>query len=83
MVKESWNSEVSGNPMWILQSKLKALSRKLTKWSREDICDINEAVNNWEAKLQYLENRDIEDNTEESREEINRAHAEYIRWLKI
>ena len=30
VVKESWNSEVSGNSMWILQSKLKALSRKLT-----------------------------------------------------
>ncbi|XP_070027770.1 uncharacterized protein [Nicotiana sylvestris] len=83
VVKERWNLEVSDNPVWILQSKLKALSRKLTKWSREDIGDINEAVNNWKAKLQYLEDRDIEDNTEESREEINRAHAEYIRWLSI
>ncbi|XP_075088349.1 uncharacterized protein LOC142170355 [Nicotiana tabacum] len=83
VVKESWNSEVSGNSMWILQSKLKALSRKLTQWSKEDIGDINEAVNNWEVKLQYLEDKDIENNIEESREEMNRAHVEYIRWLNV
>nr|XP_009780673.1 PREDICTED: uncharacterized protein LOC104229689 [Nicotiana sylvestris] len=67
----------------LLMKNLNVNLRKLTKWSREVISDINEAVNNWEVKLQYFDDSDIEDNTKKSREEINRAHAEYIRWLSI
>ncbi|OIT39211.1 hypothetical protein A4A49_28977 [Nicotiana attenuata] len=81
IVKESWNTEVIGNPMWILQSKLKALSKKLSQWSRKEIGDINDAVTNWEDKIQELEDIDIEDNSEKSREDVNMAHAHYIRWL--
>nr|XP_016458753.1 PREDICTED: uncharacterized protein LOC107782383 [Nicotiana tabacum] len=72
-----------GNPMWILQSKLKALSKRLSQWSRKDIVDINEVVINWDEKLQYLEDKDIEDNTEQSREKVNKAHDKYIRCLSI
>ncbi|XP_009788948.1 uncharacterized protein [Nicotiana sylvestris] len=51
IVRESWSTEVSGNPIWILQSKLKALSKRLSQWSRKEIGDINDAVINWEDKL--------------------------------
>lgn len=69
--------------MWILQYKLKALSKRFSQWSRNDIGDINEAVINWKDKLQELEDIDVENNSEKSREYINKAHAQYIRWLSL
>lgn len=42
---------------------------------------INDHVNCWEAKMQILEELDITHNTEQGREELNRAHSEYTRWL--
>ncbi|XP_070014522.1 uncharacterized protein [Nicotiana sylvestris] len=83
IVKESWSTEVTGNPMWILQSKLKTLSKRLSQWSRKEIGDINDAVINWEDKLQELVDVDIEENSKKSREEVNRAHAQYIKWLNL
>ncbi|XP_070003283.1 uncharacterized protein [Nicotiana sylvestris] len=67
IVKETWNTEVTGNPMWILQNKLKALSKRLSQWFRNEVGDINEAVVNWEDKLQELEDIDIEDNSKKWR----------------
>lgn len=72
-----------GNPMWILQSKLKALSKRLSQWSRNDVWDIIEALISWEERLQDLEDIDIENNSEKSREDVNKAHAQYIRWLSF
>ncbi|XP_075096375.1 uncharacterized protein LOC142174474 [Nicotiana tabacum] len=37
IVKEVWESNIIGNHIWILQSKLKLLSRRLSQWSREEI----------------------------------------------
>ncbi|XP_009772930.1 uncharacterized protein [Nicotiana sylvestris] len=82
-IRHLTRTEVVGNPMWILQSKLKALSKRLSQWSRYEIGDINEAVTNWEDKLQELKDIDIEDNSEKSREDVNMAHAQYIRWLSL
>lgn len=42
---------------------------------------INDHVNCWEAKMQILEELDITHNTEQGREELNRAQSEYARWL--
>lgn len=43
----------------------------------------HEVVINWEDNLQYLEEIDIETNSEQSREDVNRAHAEYTRWMSL
>ncbi|XP_075098919.1 uncharacterized protein LOC142175818 [Nicotiana tabacum] len=50
--------QISGNPMWRLQSKLKLLTRRLSEWSREFVKDINEHVANWEAEMHALEEDD-------------------------
>lgn len=59
------------------------LNRYLSKGSREKIGDIYEQFNNWEAKVQQLEELDLYQNTEDSREELNKAHVEYIKWLYV
>lgn len=69
--------------MWILQSKLKNLSNRLRKWSRQEIGNINDQVSRWEDKIQLLENIDIDINSEDSRADANKAHAEYIKWLSM
>ncbi|XP_016513333.1 uncharacterized protein LOC107830320 [Nicotiana tabacum] len=75
--------KVSGNAMWRLKSKLQTLSRKLGQWSRESIGDIYEQLNSWESKVQQLEELDLQQNTEDSREELNKAHAEYVKWMGL
>lgn len=69
--------------MWRLQSKLKLPIRSLFQWSREDISDIHEQTLKWEEKIQSLEELEITNNTEAAREETNKAHTEYIRWLNM
>ncbi|KAK6796465.1 hypothetical protein RDI58_004166 [Solanum bulbocastanum] len=60
IVKETWDTNIDGNPMWVLQSKLKLLSRRLSLWSRERIGDVHENASKWENKLQTLEELDIQ-----------------------
>ncbi|KAK4722554.1 hypothetical protein R3W88_012787 [Solanum pinnatisectum] len=79
-VQNSWNMNVTGNAMWKFQCKLKVLSKNLSKWSRETIGDIHEQVNKWETKVQLLEELDTLNNNEQSREDLNREHAEYVKW---
>ncbi|XP_019244344.1 PREDICTED: uncharacterized protein LOC109224213 [Nicotiana attenuata] len=83
IVKEVWNVNITGNSMWILQSKLNNLSNMLSKWSRQEIGDINDQESRWEDKIQLLENIDIDINSEDSRADVNKAHAEYIKWLSM
>lgn len=83
VVQQVWSNTIEGNPMWILQSKLKLLSRRLSQWSMNNIGDIHEKVNSWEVKMLILEDIDLHRNTEHDREELNKGHAEYIRWLGL
>ncbi|XP_059277778.1 uncharacterized protein LOC132031942 [Lycium ferocissimum] len=83
IVEDTWNVQISRNPMWILLQKLKILSKKLSQWSREVIGNVYDKVNVWEAKMQDLENMDSSLNTEKTREELNKGNAEYIRWLDM
>ncbi|XP_075098017.1 uncharacterized protein LOC142175333 [Nicotiana tabacum] len=69
--------------MWILQSKLKKLSNRLSNWSRQEIGDINDQVSKWEDKIQLVEDIDIDINSGNSRADANKAHAEYIKWLSM
>ncbi|XP_060210957.1 uncharacterized protein LOC132637971 [Lycium barbarum] len=81
IVAEEWNCFIEGNPMWRLQQKLKNLGRRLSKWSREEIGDVHENTDDWEAKMQFLEEMDLAARSENSREDLNRGHAEYVCWL--
>ncbi|XP_075095058.1 uncharacterized protein LOC142173378 [Nicotiana tabacum] len=73
--------QFSGNPMWRLQQKLKLLSKELTRWSKDVVGNVYEQVNIWEAKMVNLEEIDTFNNTDQSREEVNKGKAEYIKWL--
>ncbi|XP_070046537.1 uncharacterized protein [Nicotiana tomentosiformis] len=81
IIKEVWDTGINGNSIWRLQSKLKLLSKRLSQWSREEIGNIHAHVLEWEDKIQNIEEIEITNNTEEDREETNKAHAEYTRWL--
>jgi len=65
--------------MWILQSKMKPFSRRLSQWSREEIGDINDLIIKWEEKVQIFEDMDAATISYNSMEESNKAHVEYIK----
>lgn len=58
LVEQSWNTNVIGNLMWRLQSKLMP-SKNLSNWSRKVAGDVFDQVKNWEEKLHYLEEQDL------------------------
>ncbi|XP_075096521.1 uncharacterized protein LOC142174596 [Nicotiana tabacum] len=60
---------------------MKLLSKSLTRWSKEKIGNIFEQVNIWEAKMVNLEEIDTLNNTDQSREELNKGQAKCIKWL--
>lgn len=81
VVRINWNQHVAGNPLWKLQQKLKRVGRRLSQWSREEIGDVYDQVEVWEAKMQHLEDEDLIARSENSRNEVNKGHAEYVQWL--
>lgn len=83
VVKQVWDTDIKGNTMWRLQSKLKLLSKRLSAWSKENIGDINKEVNSWEAKLLVLEDEDLNNNNSQSKKELNKGYAKYTRWLGL
>ncbi|XP_070055164.1 uncharacterized protein [Nicotiana tomentosiformis] len=42
-----------------------------------------EEVIDWEAKMQHLEEQDLNNNTAISREALTKGHAEYIKWMRM
>lgn len=83
IAKEVWSTNIDGNNIWRLQSKLKLLSRRLSQWSRQEVGDIHKQVLKWEEKVQCLKEIELTNNSEYDREETNKAHAEYMRWLHM
>ncbi|XP_070052664.1 uncharacterized protein [Nicotiana tomentosiformis] len=81
MVQEIWNTNIEDNAIWRLQSKLKLLSKHRSQWSKDKTRDIHEQVCSWEAKVQILEEIDMQNNNEQGRKDLNRGYAEYTRWL--
>ncbi|XP_060195451.1 uncharacterized protein LOC132624737 [Lycium barbarum] len=82
-VEKSWKEQVRGNAMWTLQVKLKRLGRVPSHWSRHNIRDVHENVQSWEARMELLENLDIMNNSDHSREDLNKGYAEYVKWLSL
>ncbi|XP_019241015.1 PREDICTED: uncharacterized protein LOC109221003 [Nicotiana attenuata] len=83
LVESCWNTNVQGNPMWILQQKLKALAKSLSRWSRDTIGDVQENVKQMEENTRLQEEAYDLDDSEENRQELHKSQAEYIRWLKM
>lgn len=81
--QEVWNMQIIVNPMWILQQKLKALSKKLSVWSREVIGDEYLKVTEWETEVQRLEEQELVKNDARTRQELNKAHAGYVKLLSM
>ncbi|XP_060195145.1 uncharacterized protein LOC132624371 [Lycium barbarum] len=76
----SWMEEVQGNAMWILQEKLKRLTKVLSKWSKEVIGNVFEKVKQYEQLIPDLEDKMDNDDSEENRQDLNRINVEYIKW---
>ncbi|XP_060200562.1 uncharacterized protein LOC132628815 [Lycium barbarum] len=66
-----------------LSMKYQSFNSTHITYFREQIGDLYENASKWEAKLQTLVEIDIQVNTDQSRHEVNRAHAEYIQWMKL
>jgi hypothetical protein len=56
LVKENWNSEVVGCPMYILSNKLKNLKQKLKSWNKEKFGNVHDFVTAAETKLHQIQN---------------------------
>nr|XP_016487427.1 PREDICTED: uncharacterized protein LOC107807533 [Nicotiana tabacum] len=52
-------------------------------WKKLDRNFVNDHWDQLFQRTSELEDIDIEDNSEKSREDVNRAHAQYIRWLNL
>ncbi|XP_060202921.1 uncharacterized protein LOC132631356 [Lycium barbarum] len=78
-----WDTEVYGNPMWRLQQKLKILSKELSKWSRNSIGDVLENVKKFEKEVSDAETAYLNSDSNTDRTLLNKAKAEYIKWLKM
>ncbi|XP_060210339.1 uncharacterized protein LOC132637237 [Lycium barbarum] len=83
IVHNSCMEEVQGNAMWILQEKLKRLSKVLSRWSKEVIENVFEKAKQYEQLIPDLEDKMDNDDSEENRKELNRINAEYIKWAGI
>ncbi|XP_070050094.1 uncharacterized protein [Nicotiana tomentosiformis] len=55
IVKDSWDEEVIGNPMWIIQQKLKRLANSLSYWSRNTIGNVFDKTKELEEKIEAME----------------------------
>lgn len=75
LVQETWNTQFKGNIMWRLHQKLKLLSNKLSHWSKNVIGNVYQNVTKWEEKIQAWEEIELISNTEQNREEHNKAQA--------
>lgn len=69
--------------MWILQQKLKAVVKELSKWSRECIGDVFQKVKEFETQLAACEIQYSTSDSENDRHNLHKTRAEYTRWLKM
>ncbi|KAH0653012.1 hypothetical protein KY289_030690 [Solanum tuberosum] len=83
VVKEVWDNEITGNPMWRLQNKLKNLSKALSKWSKECIGDVYDIVKQKEEHNKLMEKQYEMNNPDHNRILFHKYHTDYIKWLKL
>lgn len=57
VVKEVWDNDIMGNPMWTLQNTLKIFSKTLIKWSKECIGDTIDVIKHKEGHNKLMEKK--------------------------
>ncbi|XP_060192601.1 uncharacterized protein LOC132622089 [Lycium barbarum] len=82
IVKEYWDTPTQGTSMWQFHNKMKAVTKKLSYWSREAYGDIFRDAKEAEKEIKALEKKHNEDNNDENRTALNKAKAEFTRLLK-
>lgn len=82
-MQNSWNIFIHGNPLYILQQKIKNTTKALSTWSRATFGDIYEEPKRLENLIRDLEEICMTNNTPENRSELFKSKAEFIRYLKI
>lgn len=78
-----WDREVHGNFQWILQQKLKAVVKGLSKWSKESIGDVFTNGKQMENDIRELELTYESNNSDSNRQALHKAQAEYTKWIKM
>ncbi|KAM3360473.1 putative protein isoform X2 [Capsicum galapagoense] len=81
LVEDTWNVHIARNAQWILQQKLKILNKKLSHWSRNVDGNVFDHVN--KSNMLNLEESDLLNTSDLSREELNKRQAEYIRLMNL
>ncbi|WP_353806164.1 hypothetical protein, partial [Acinetobacter baumannii] len=69
--------------MWILHTKLKRVTKTLRVWSKKEYGDVFDKVKQYEEVVKRAEEDMIIDNSDENREKLNGANANYIKYLKL
>ena len=82
-VEQCWNRAATGNPMWILHTKLRRLTNTLRNWSKQEYGDVFERVKHYEELVKQAENDMVLNNCVENREKLNAVNANYIKFLKV
>lgn len=82
-VKNVWDENHQGNPLWVLHQKLERTTSHLSSWSKYTYRDIHSATKIMETNIAMLEQSLQEDNTPANRAKLNKAKAEYVQHLKI
>ncbi|XP_060200398.1 uncharacterized protein LOC132628651 [Lycium barbarum] len=81
-VKEEWMKPTQGTAMWQLHIKLKAVAKRLSSWSRATFGDIFKDVKEAEEQIEDLEKKHIANPSDETRSNLNKTRAEFIRLVK-
>ncbi|XP_059284742.1 uncharacterized protein LOC132038032 [Lycium ferocissimum] len=81
-VKEVWMNPTQGTAIWQLYVKMKAVAKRLSCWSREAFGDIFKDVKEAEQQVEELEKKHIATPSDETRSNLNKARAEFIRLVK-
>nr|XP_016498930.1 PREDICTED: uncharacterized protein LOC107817591 [Nicotiana tabacum] len=82
VVKQSWDIEVHGCPMWKFHLKLNNTCRCLSQWSKTYIDNIFDNVKDLEKMVDDLEHKIITNNTDSNRAELNRINVLLIKAYK-
>ncbi|OIT32383.1 hypothetical protein A4A49_43953 [Nicotiana attenuata] len=82
-IQNNWNIYIHGNPLYILQQKIKNTTKALNTWSRATFGDIYEEPKRLESLIRTLEEICMTNNTPKNRNELSKNKAEFIRYLNI
>ncbi|XP_009761012.1 uncharacterized protein [Nicotiana sylvestris] len=80
---KTWEMEIAGHPIWIFNQKLKATSKELSKWSREQYGGIFQKPKEFEQKVKEVEEKWLTSNKLADKETLHEIQAQFVRHLKV